>query len=331
MVTLKDIAREAGVSVMTVSRVVNGQHSKVSEENVRKIQEIIKKRGYVPNSTARSLSSKASNIISVIVQGSENEFKKSQYNAAMVGEIVPYVQERGYFLMLHFINKYDDITQRLRTWNARGAIFIGTFDQDVQKIQQDNTIPLVFTDSYSQVRQITNVGIDDYKGGALAAKHFIEKGHRSFVYVGDYMASSVVQQRLKGFKDTLEAFGFSLGPKHILDAYAIKEPARTICSFKEPVTAIFASSDSLAASIINEMRDLGKNLPEDYSIIGFDGFSLGGLIVPRLTTIYQDIAKKARIAVDIVFRHIEDPSSPAENVVLDVQLMERESVKDLNA
>ena len=194
MVTLKDIAREAGVSVMTVSRVVNGQLSKVSEENIKKIQEIIKKRGYVPNSTARSLSAKASNIISVIVQGSGNELI-NPYNATMVGEIVPYVQEKGYYLMLHFIDNYDDITQRLRAWNARGAIFIGTFDHDVKKIQQDNRIPLVFTDSYSSVRQIINIGIDDYKGGVLAAKHFINKGHCSFV-IGRTLTSGVIQQRL---------------------------------------------------------------------------------------------------------------------------------------
>lgn len=330
MVTLKDIAREAGVSVMTVSRVVNGQYSKVSEENIRKIQEIIKKRGYVPNSTARSLSSKASNIISVIVHGSGNELMRSLYNAAMVGEIVPYVQERGYFLMLHFIDKYDDITHRLRTWNARGAIFIGTFDHDVQKIQEDNMIPLVFTDSYSRVRQINNVGIDDYKGGVLAAKYFIDKGHKSFAYVGECMTSNVIQQRLKGFKETLEASGFSLSSSHILDATAIQDPARAICSFKEQVTAVFVSSDALAASIISSMRTLGRNVPEDYSIIGFDGFPMGDLLAPRLTTISQDIAKKARIAVDILFRHIQDPSSPAENIVLDVQLIERDSVRSLS-
>lgn len=329
MITLKDIAREAGVSVMTVSRVVNGQYSKVSEENIRKIQEIIKKRGYIPSSTARSLSSRTSNIISVIVQGTRNEFSRSFYNAAMVGEIVPHVQERGYFLMLHFIDKYDDITHRLRTWNARGAIFIGTFDHDIQKIQEDNIIPLVFTDSYSKVNQINNVGINDYKGGALAAKYFIDKGHRNFAYVGECMTSNVIQQRLKGFKETLEAYGFSLSSRHILDATVVQDPAKAICSFKDQVTAIFVSSDSLAASIISKMRALGRNVPEDYSIIGFDGFPVGNLLTPPLTTISQDIVEKARIAVDILFRHIEKPSSPAENVVLDVQLIERGSVKDL--
>lgn len=330
MVTLKDIAREAGVSVMTVSRVVNGQLSKVSEENIKKIQEIIRKRGYVPNSTARSLSAKASNIISVIVQGRRNELT-NPYNATMVGEIVPYVQEKGYYLMLHFIDNYDDITQRLRAWNARGAIFIGTFDHDVQKIQQDNRIPLIFTDSYSNVRQIINVGIDDYKGGVLAAKHFISKGHRSFAFVGGTMTSGVIMHRLNGFRDTLEENGFSLNADQILDESVIRNPAKVIRSLKEPVTAIFAASDILAYSIIEDLSKLGCKVPDDYSVIGFDGLKIGSCISPRLTTIYQDIIKKARLACDVLFRHIDDPSSPAENLVLDVELIEGDSVRDIRA
>lgn len=326
MVTLKDIAQEAGVSIMTVSRVVNGNCSKVSEENARKIQEIVKKLGYIPNSTARSLSSKSSHIISVILRGTENQLK-NPYNAAMVGEIVPYVQERGYFLMLHYINKYNDITQRLQAWNTEGSIFIGTFDEDIQQIQQNNTIPLVFTDSYSHVRQVTNVGIDDYKGGELAAKYFIEHGHRSFAFAGLSLASSVVKHRLKGFRDTLEANGFSLSEDHILEETA--DTAKQICSFKKPVTAIFATADLLAVSLMGELRKLGCVVPDDYSIIGFDDLSISDSVTPRLTTISQNISKKAQLATNILFRHIQDPTVPAENVVMDVQLIERDSVKTL--
>lgn len=329
MVTLKDIAQEAGVSVMTVSRVVNGHHNKVSTGNIRKIQEIIKKRGYVPNSTARSLSSKSSHIISVIVQGNGNEFS-SPYNATMVGELVPLIQKQGYFLMLHFIDKYDDITHRLKAWNSEGAIFIGTFDQDIQQIQQDNRIPLVFTDSYSRIRQIINIGIDDYKGGVLAAKCFIEHGHHSFAFIGETLASSVVQQRLHGFKETLEASGFSLTSAHIIDAAKTKNPAESICSLKEQVTAVFTSSDSLAISLMDGLRILGRSVPKDYSIIGFDGLPIGNLVSPPLTTIVQDISRKAQTVSDILFRHIQVPSSPAENVVLDVKLLERDSVRTLN-
>lgn len=330
MITLKDIAKEAGVSIMTVSRVVNGHHSKVSEANVQKIQEIIKKRGYVPNSTARSLSSKNSRIISVIVRGNGRQLT-NPYNAAMVGEIANHIQEHDYFIMMHFIDKYDDITQQLRAWNSQGSIFIGTFDEDIQKIQQDNRIPLIFTDSYSHVRQITNVGIDDYKGGSLAAIHFIENGHKSFAFIGSSLKSSVVQHRLNGFRETLKLYGFTLKPENILEASVPFEYlAKAVCNFKERVTAIFIPADLIAISFINELRKLGYNVPDDYSVIGFDNLPLCGTITPRLTTISQDIGKKALFATDLLFKHFNDPDAPAENIVLDVQLREHDSVKNLN-
>ena len=329
MITLKDIAKEAGVSVMTVSRVVNGHLSKVSDENTRRIQEIIQRENYVPNSSARSLSSKNSHIISLITRGLGNQLT-NPYNAAMAGEIISYVQEQGYYPMLHFIDKYDDITQRLRAWNAEGSIFLGTFDEDIERIMFDNRIPLVFTDSYSKVRQVTNVGIDDYKGGTLAARYFIEHGHKHFLYLGFSMTSSVVENRLNGFRDTLTDAGFMLPSSHVLEiGDSIDEMAHKISLLEPKPTAIFTSADILAITLINALRHMGYDVPEDYSVIGFDDLAMGHLITPPLTTVVQDIPRKARIASDLLFRHINDPTAPAENITLDVQLIVRDSVYDL--
>ena len=126
MVTLKDIAERAGVSMMTVSRVMNGKEGKVSEKTAERIRTLADEMGYIPNSSARSLAGRSSQII----------------------------------------------TFRLRSWNAEGAIFLGLFDEEVQQIQNSNRIPLIFIDSYSNVRQLINIGIDDYKGGQLAANYF---------------------------------------------------------------------------------------------------------------------------------------------------------------
>lgn len=328
MVTLKDIAQEAGVSVMTVSRVVNGHLTKVSAENARRIRDIIRQRNYIPNSSARSLSSKSSHIAALILRGGGNQLV-NPYNAAMAGEIVPLIQERGYYVMLHFIERYDDITQRLRAWNAEGSIFLGTFDEDIQQIMFDNRIPLVFTDSYSRVRQVSNVGIDDYKGGVLAAQYFLERGHRSFAFIGYSLASSVVYNRLCGFRDTLQTRGISLESSNILDGdRPFSEIAKTVNALENKPTAIFTSADMLAIPLIDEFKRLGRPVPGEYSVIGFDDLAMGHLITPPLTTITQDIARKAQIATDMLFRHIQDPTAPAENITLDVRLVERESVRD---
>jgi len=326
MVTIKDIAKEAGVSAMTVSRVVNKRYSEVSEENIQKIKAIINKLGYVPNSSARSLSSKSSKIISVIIQGTNNVLE-SPYNAAMLGYIVQHVQELGYNTMVHFINEYSDVTKHLQSWNAEGAIFLGTFDKDIQQIQADNKIPLVFTDSYSSIRQLINIGIDDYKGGVLAAEHFIENGHRDFAFISPYInASQLIQQRLKGFKDTIEKANLCLYPEHILEPVNIEESVEPLISLKKPVTAIFTAADNCAIELMYSLKHKGYRIPEDFSVIGFDNLPMSRYVSPGLTTISQNIMKKAKYALDILFKHLNDSSLPTQNIILDVELVRRESV-----
>jgi DNA-binding LacI/PurR family transcriptional regulator len=330
MITLKDIAREAGVSVMTVSRVVNQKYTEVSDENIEKINSIIHRLGYVPNSSARSLSSKSSKIISVIIQGRHNVLE-SPYNATMLGCIVQLVQECGFNAMVHFISEYSDVTKHLQSWNAEGAVFLGTFDKDIQKIQENNKIPLVFTDSYSSIRQLINIGIDDYKGGCLAARHFIENGHRDFAFISPHTSvSQLIQQRLEGFKDTIENAGLSLDKDHILELFQTEDTVHKLVSLKKPVTAIFIAADNTAIELMDQLKCSGYRIPEDYSIIGFDNLPMSRYISPRLTTISQDIMKKAHLAVDILFQHLNNPTLPTQNVVLDVKLIERESVSDRN-
>jgi DNA-binding LacI/PurR family transcriptional regulator len=329
LVTLKDIAEKAGVSVMTVSRVINGHYSKVSKEKTEAIQKIIRESGYVVNSTARSLSSKSSSIIAVLLQGKDGSLQ-DPYSAAMVNGIIKNVQARGYYLMIHDVDKYEEITSRLRSWNAEGAIFLGTYDKNMKKIQEDNQIPLIFTDSYSSLRQVTNVGIDDYKGGMLAAKCFLEHGHTSCAFVGYTPDTSLlVQQRLEGFRDTLRQAGAELPDEHIIDLNKDPTPGKTISSFSEPVTAIFTTADIAAMQVMTQLKDLGYQIPRDYSIIGFDDLSISSYASPKLTTIHQDIAQKAKIACDILFKHINSPNMPAENICMDVCLCERQSVYDL--
>lgn len=326
MATLKDIAKEAGVSVMTVSRVVNMRYSEVSEENIAKIQSIIEKLGYVPNSSARSLSSKSSKIISIIIQGTDNVLE-SPYNATMLGHIVQHIQECGYNAMVHFINDYTDVTKHLQSWNAEGAIFLGTFDKNIQQIQADNKIPLVFTDSYSSIRQLINIGIDDYKGGVLAAKHFIENGHQDFAFITPHTSvSQLIQQRLKGFKDTIEAAHLHLYPEHILEPLNIEETVNQLCAFEKPVSAIFAAADNSAIELMDLLKRRGYRIPEDYSIIGFDNLPMGHYVSPRLTTISQDIKQKAQYALDVLFQHLKNPALPTQNIILNVELIQRESV-----
>lgn len=327
MVTLKDIAKEAGVSIMTVSRVVNKQYSKVSDANIKQIEAIIKAHGYIPNSSARSLSSKTSKIIGVLIQGEENALQYP-YNSTMVGNICYYVQSHGYSPMLFYVNDYKEITKRLRTWNVDGAIFLGMFDESMKSIQKDNRIPLIFTDSYSSLRQVTNIGIDDFKGGELAANYLINKGHTELGFLGTSIdTSSVVRQRLHGYQHAIKEAGLELKAENIIIDNLDSD--KLLNSYKKGVTSFFATADILALDLMKKLKNLGLKVPDDISVIGFDNLYFSDYTNPALTSIGQDIEKKAQLAVEVLFKHIAATDSPSENIILDVTLVERESVRTL--
>lgn len=334
MVTLKDIAQEAGVSVMTVSNVVNGNLSKVSKEKAEQIQKIIEERKYVPNSSARSLAKSNSRIIALILRGEQNENTlQSAHNATLVGTIIQKVQSLGYYIMINIFKSQQDISQSLRTWNVEGAILLGMFDDEIENIYRVNDVPMVFIDSYSKVRQLSNVGIDDYKGGKLAAQYLIDHGHRKMAFIGPPAThNGVIQHRFSGFCDTLKKNGLSLEPENqfVLESdvqpEVIIETGKRIASMGKQITAAFVTSDQIASYLIHGLRTSGIRVPEDLSIIGFDDLMIGTQMTPQLTTIAQDLDKKANLSVEILFRQLQSPDSPAESLVLDVELKERESV-----
>lgn len=337
MTTLKDIAREAGVSVMTVSNVVNGNFSKVSPQTAERIQEIIKRLNYVPNFSARSLVKSDSHIISVILRGEIDQNPlENPYNAALIGTIIQKIQQQGYYAMINIMKSVSDISQNLRTWNAEGAILLGMFDDEIEQMCSVSDIPMVFTDSYSHVRQLSNVGIDDYKGGQLAARHFIENGHRSLCFIGPpSLHTGVIQQRYLGFCDELHAHDISFNPNYYftlksdVDFDEITLLGEEVAKYKGKITGAFITSDQIASFLINILAQNNVRVPEDLSLIGFDNLPICRQITPQLTTISQDLQKKAELTVDILFRRLLSPDAPVESMVLDVSLINRHSVRSL--
>ncbi|MGM9601449.1 MAG: LacI family DNA-binding transcriptional regulator [Faecousia sp.] len=328
MATIKDIAREADVSTMMVSRVINKHYNQVSAENIARIEEIIKKYDYVPNSAARSLSSKSSRIIAIFVQGDSSQLYRP-YNAVMLGCLMQNIQNQGYDAMIHFISDYSEVFDKLRSWKASGAIFLGMFQKDLMKIQVKADVPFVFTDCYSDSQQFANVGIDDYKGGVLAAQHLLECGHRDFALVGEYINDSPLgQRRLKGFRDTLEASGINFGPENVIDLCA-PDPVGRLLRLRKDHLAVFVLSDLVAAHLIKQLAERGYSVPNDLSFVGFDDLYVSRLVNPGLTTISQDLEKKATTAVDLLFQYLKYPDFPLQNISLDVSLVNRATVKML--
>ena len=330
MITMKDIAREAGVSAMTVSRVINKRYDQVSSETVQRIEKIIQKYNYIPNSAARSLSSRSARIIAVFIKGDYRELQ-SDYNSTMLGYLIDGIQKQGYDAMVHLITRYEDVLDKLQSWQASGALFFGSPEKDIEKISENASIPMVFMDCYISGRKIINIGIEDEKGGALAAEYFLGHGHTNLAFSGENMTvSPVIMKRYYGFRNALRNAGITLSPDHILKTGDDEKLKTSLNKIRSSHLAIFCHSDLHAVHLMQLIREMGCSIPEDYSLIGFDDLPLCDQICPGLTTISQDICQKADTAVRVLMQHLSNPQETCENISLPVSMKERESVRNLS-
>lgn len=321
---------------MTVYNVINGNHSKVSEKNIELINKLIKEKNYVPNLTAKSLTLKSTKIIGIIVPLGEGDYNffKDPYLSELIGVIEHSIRKKGYYAMIRSVSLVSDISQLLRNWNMDGAIFLlPYYDKIVNKIITSNNMPMVFLDSYSANPDLLNVGINDYKGGYIATKYLINLGHKKIAFTGPVEnggSDSVVNQRFEGYKAALrdsdipfhENFVFSTMPVYDTGI----EVGKQISEQKGKITAVFASADIMAIGIMEGARRNGYVIPNDLSIIGFDNIEASIFSYPKLTTISQNISLKAESAIELLMSQIEHGSVTEKRKVLDVEIIERQSV-----
>lgn len=338
MATLKDIATEAGVSIMTVSNVINGNHSKVSAKNIEKIKNLIDKYNYVPNLTARSLTAKSSKIIGVIVPFTDckDNIFKNPYISELFGVIENCVREQDYYVMIRAVKDISEISALFKNWNIDGAIFLmPDYDDIIHNILKQNKLPMVFLDSYSTLDSILSVGINDYKGGYIATKYLINNGHKKIMFAGPITNNNtIILQRLQGYKDALAEYKIPYDDKLVVTVDPTYEKGiilgKSISNKEYDATAIITTADIMAIGIMEGARLNGMLIPNDLSIIGFDNLLPCTYVTPKLTTISQNIEQKAKLAVDLIMEYIKNGNIKNNKITLDVEIIERQSVIRIN-
>lgn len=340
MTTLKDIAREAGVSVMTVSNVVNGNFSKVSAATIDKVNQLIKKYNYTPNAVARSLSAKSSKIIVMCIPGGhEGSLLQSPYNSSIVSIIEQFVYKKEHYLMINSASDIDQILSNLKMWNADGAFFLGVSDQDIKYLDENVPVPFVCIDSYHNSEKVISIVSDDFKGGYLAGKHLVSKGHKQIAFAtseeiesNSFESNKLLKNRYAGFKKALNESGLELQSNHIFGCDISYEGGLSIgkkIAAKRSITAVMATADILSAGIMEGAKLGGLDVPSELSVTGYDDLPLCSYITPKLTTIHQNIQLKGKLAAKYLFDLIEANPIEDSHVLLDVKLIERESVNSL--
>lgn len=335
--TIKQIAQQAGVSVASVSNVINGNYHKVSEETRRKIERIIEETDYKPNAMARSLATQKSRIISLVIPniGDYFTFNANPYYAELISEIEKYVRGRDYCLMIRCIDRCRDIVPMLSSWNVDGAFFAGVSAEEIREVKKSLKCPAVYIDSYCSDKGVVCVGIDDYRGGYLSAQHLLNCGHRDIAFAApQFGKEGVIWERYKGFRDACAEKGVAIDDDSVFRVDAIESNSivagNDIALSPKKFTAVGVMSDLSACGIIEGLRQCGKRVPEDISVIGFDDLSICSLCTPKLTTISQNIELKAKKSGDLLFSMIAENRELTISEKIPVQLEERDSVFKIN-
>ena len=336
MVTLKDIAAEAGVSITTVSNVVHNRTSRVSPERVAKIWEIIEREQYVPSMTARTLANAESSIIGVITHMTPQNMGSTMgdpFLSSFVEGIESRTGAEGYYLMIRSVEDARALDFLSRSWRLSGLILTGMFKDDFFTCTQKLGIPYVLIDSYIDQPDVYNIGLEDEKGGYIATKHLLENGHRTIAFASPSIRpGGVVEKRLDGYCRALAEYDVDFDPRLVFTQEITVEEGRrlgVLLSEKKEITGIFASADILAAGIMAGLRERGVSVPRDKSIVGFDDNYLCQLTNPTLTTIHQDAEQKGILATDMILSQLRGEPVEQRSVILPVSLVERESVRDI--
>lgn len=320
--TIKDIARESGYAVGTVSRVLNNRPD-VSETARKRIMEVVEKYNFQLNSNAKHLKQQISDGIAIIVKGSQN-----MLFAAILEQIQGHMEQKGLSSHIFYISEIEDeVEQALRLCRERhplGVMFLGSDLELFQKRFSDVTVPCVLvTNSAEELgfENLSSISTDDEAGAKAAIEYLLKLGHTRVGILGGLMEKSKpAATRYIGCKKAFEEHGIPFRPKQQYEAalFSMSEGYQAmdrLLDRMQDLTAVFAMSDVMAVGAIRAIVDRGLRVPEDISVVGFDGIDLGGYLTPKLTTIRQDREYIADRGVEILLANINGGTQAIHEVV----------------
>lgn len=306
IVTIRDVAREAGVSITTVSRVLN-HREEVDPITCERVDAVIERLNYVRNANASNLKQRHTDFVAVILRGRRNLFLTD-----LAERIVALGRQKHMHFLLEFIDEQDDEFLAARRLylerNLQGIIFLGANLHEREGDIRGLDLPCVFTSvdaSRLKSSKVASVAVDNFGAGRAAADRLIVLGHRSIALVGYFgHPEDSTGQRLYGVLESFKNHGIPYDERLFADCDFTLEKARrcTAGLLKKnlPFTALIAMSDTVAMGAMKALYDLGVSVPGQVSVVGFDGIEQGRYCTPTLATMRQPAEEIARITVNLL-------------------------------
>lgn len=326
-VTIRDLAEAAGVSVTTVSQILNGKGERFSLDTRRRVHQLQEEMGYVPDFNARNLIMKSAQTIGVLVPNLGNPF------FSMFIKGVQAASRQRHFIPLIFGANHDEALegyylQELIKRAVDGLIIASASinRETIDNILKKNGIPYILIDQNGGP-SLDRLHVDDDQGGQLAADHLLQLGHRKIAVVMPDHPTQNLQVRLNGFKWRLTQGGTSLPAENIILSPMTKlggYQATTAVLQRHP-TAVFAINDETALGLIRGLHEQHLRVPLDMSVLGYDDIDLDEYVVPKLSSIHQPVVTMGQRATELLINRIQDHHQAAQIVELPVDLRQRES------
>ncbi len=341
--TLKEIAARAGVSVATVSYVLNNS-AKVSEETKQRVERIVRETGYRSNMLAQSLRKSHTSLVGVLV-----EDVTVWQTAYVIDGINALAKEKGYQIILsnlrllakiesqfeHISQYKDDIDQAVDTLLAMqvdGIIYIGMHDREITNVLHGVKKPVVYSYCYTS-GEGSSVRYSNEKAAYLMTRQFIEKGHRNFVVVKGNEKSEPTYLRFKGIKRALEENDIMLNEKYVITGnWKYKETREAVKALlKDPKCpkAFIAMNDEMAVAVRDAAQEFGFSVPGDISISGFDNSDIVHYGSPKITTVALPLQEMGYKAMELVLDKIENNDQEDINITLPCRIIEGTSIKKI--
>lgn len=337
-VTIRDVAKESGVSVATVSYVLNDGPRSVRPQTRQRVLDVMRRLNYHPNAMARGLVRRQMHTLGVLFGMVEPEIVTNPYAAAVLQGIFSAGANRGYNITL-FTEPWRDAhhsAPAFRDRRADGMIVVAPMlDSDMVSGLAALGLPLVVVSAPSLLPGIPFVDVDNKQGGRLAAAHLLALGHTRIGHISGDLTHASVTGRREGFETALAEAGIPLPPEYLkVGSYGF-EPNRPVVremlSLPCPPTAIFAGSDQIAFAVLEVARDMGIFVPKQLSLVGFDDVATAARVSPALTTIRQPLSAMGNHATHMLVNQLEEingadiDAGAAGAVLEDASLIVRET------
>jgi len=306
-ITIHDVAARAGVSVATVSRVLN-RNAPVRQETLQHVQDVARRLRYVPNTAARALSIRRSHTIGVVLPDVHGEF----FSEVIRGIDVAARKSGFHILVSGSHSDADEMLAVLETMRGRvDGLLVMAPDVAIGAIgdQIPSELPLVLLNAASDAHDA--IGVDNYGGAFAMTRHLASEGHTRIAFIKGPDHNADARERLRGYRQAMRQVGVrDRGLKCSGDFTEDSgcAAAKTLIAMNPRPTAIFAANDSMAIGALSELSDAGLDCPGDVAVAGFDDIRVGRYITPSLTTVHVDVDELGRRAFELVYDAIEHPS-----------------------